>query len=204
MQHCRLLPEVLSSGALEQETSVRTNSTQNDADLVAAVCTGDMRALGELIERHQQEVLALAYRILGRWDLAEDIGQEAFLRVNRSACKYQSKAKVTTWLYRITVNLCLDLLRRAKRAPVAMSDGFRLSAPSAPDPLEASERVDMVRQAVLDLPVRQRTVLNLLRYQGLSHQEITEATGWSRSAVESLLVRAYANLRKSLSDLKER
>ena len=204
MQDCRLLPEVLSSGALEQGTSVRTNGTQSDADLVAAVGTGDMCALGELVGRHQQKVLALAYRILGHWDLAEDIGQEVFLRVSRSARKYQSKSKVTTWLHRITVNLCLDSLRRAKRDPAAISANLRLSASSAPDPLEASERVTMVRQAVLDLPARQRTVLNLHRYQGLSHQEITEATGWSRSAVESLLVRAYANLRKSLSDLKER
>lgn len=204
MQDCRLLREALSSGALEQGTSVRIYGTESDADLVTAVGTGDMCALGELIGRHQQEVLALAYRILGRWDLAEDIGQEVFLRVNRSAYKYQPKARVMTWLYRITANLCLDSLRRAKRAPVTMSDDLRLSASSDPDPLEVSERVDMVRQAVSDLPVRQRTVLNLNRYQGLSHQEITEATGWSRSAVESLLVRAYANLRKSLSDLKER
>jgi len=203
MQDCRLLPEVLSSGALEQGTFVRTNGNESDADLVAAAGAGDMCALGELVGRHQQKVLALAYRFLGRWDLAEDIGQEVFLRVHRSARKYRPKAKVTTWLYRITVNLCLDSLRRAKRDPVALSNKIGLSAPSGRDPLEASERVSMVRQAVSDLPVRQRTVLNLHRYQGLSHQEITEATGWSRSAVESLLVRAYANLRKSLSDLKE-
>ena len=65
------------------------------------------------------------------------------------------------------------------------------------------ERVDMVRQAVADLPDRQRAVINLHRYKGMSHKDITESTGWSQSAVESLLVRAYANLRQSLSQLKE-
>ena len=162
-----------------------------------------MRALGELIRRHQQKVLALAYRTLGRWDLAEDVAQEVFLRVHRSAPRFKPKAKVTTWLYRVTVNLCLDTLRRAKRTPVAIPEEVSFSAPTGRNPLEARERVAMVQRAVANLPDRQRTALNLCRYQGLSHKEIAEATGWSASAVESLLVRAYANLRKSLSKLKD-
>ena len=66
-----------------------------------------MDALGELVRRHQQSIHALAYRTLGHWDLAEDVAQEVFLRVYHSADKYQPKAKVSTWLYRIAVNLCL-------------------------------------------------------------------------------------------------
>ena len=174
----------------------------SDLKLMTEVGAGNMRALGELIRRHQQKILALAYRTLGRWDLAEDVTQEVFLRVHRSASKFKPKAKVTTWIYRIAVNLCLDTLRRAKRTPVAIPDGDKLSAPTGRDPLEARERVEMVQRAVANLPDRQRTVLNLFRYQELSHKEIIEATGWSASAVESLLVRAYANLRKSLSKLK--
>ena len=174
----------------------------SDLELMTKVGAGDMCALGELIRRHQQKVLALAYRTLGRWDLAEDVTQEVFLRVHRSASRFKPKAKVTTWLYRIAVNLCLDTLRRAKRNPVAIPDEDKLSAPTGRDPLEARERVELVQRAVADLPDRQRTVLNLFRYQELSHKEIIEATGWSASAVESLLVRAYANLRKSLSKLK--
>jgi len=164
---------------------------------------GDMRALGELIRRHQQKILALAYRTLRRWDLAEDVTQEVFLRVHRSASKFKPKAKVTTWMYRIAVNLCMDTLRRAKRTPIAIPDENKLPAPTGRDTLEARERIDMIQRAVANLPDRQRTVLNLFRYQELSHKEITEATGWSASSVESLLVRAYANLRKSLSNLKE-
>ena len=162
-----------------------------------------MDALGELVRRHQQNIQALAYRTLGSWDFAEDVAQEVFLRVYHSAGKYQPKAKVSTWLYRIAVNLCLDAMRRSKRAPAALSKDADLPVRSVPDPLEASERVEIIRQAVSDLPDRQKTVLNLHRYEGLSHRDIAEVTGWSQPAVESLLVRAYANLRKSLSKLME-
>ena len=162
-----------------------------------------MHALGELVDRHQQKILMFAYRTLGRWDLAEDVVQDVFLRVHRSAARYKPTAKVTTWLYRIAVNLSLDAIRRDKRGPVSIADDADLSVPARGDALEAHERVDMVQQAVAALPDRQRVVVNLHRYEMLSHQEITETTGWSQSAVESLLVRAYANLRESLSGLRE-
>jgi len=181
------------------------NSTPHspDAELVAAVGAGDMAALGELVHRHQDKAVGLAYRVLGRWDSAEDIAQEAFLRVHRSARRFKPKAKFTTWLYRIVVNLCLDLRRRDARAPVAMPERLDLAAPRGDDELEARERGEIVRAAVAELPRRQRVVLALHRYQGLSHREVAEATGWSASAVESLLVRAYARLRTRLARLKE-
>jgi len=185
------------------ENDVQPGSAQSDVNLVAAVGVGDMHALGELVDRHQRKILLFAYRTLGRWDLAEDVAQDVFLRVYRSAARYKPTAKVTTWLYRIAVNLSPDAMRRDKRRPDPIVDDAALSAPARRDPLEARERVDMVRRAVAALPDRQRVVVNLHRYEGWSHQEITEAVGWSQSAVESLLVRAYANLRESLSGLRE-
>ena len=87
--------------------------------------------------------------------------------------------------------------------PVEIENWSGVPDPSlASDPIEVRERVERVRGAVADLPERQRTVLILHRYEGLSHKEIAESTGRSESAVESLLVRAYANLRRTLSDLK--
>jgi len=166
------------------------------------VAHGEMDALSELVRRHQKLVLRTAYRMLGRWDLADDVGQETFLRVHRAAKTYRPEAKFTTWLYRIVISLCLDVARRAKRAPVEIENWSGVPDPTlAPDPIEVRERVERVRAAVADLPERQRTVLILHRYEGLSHKEIAESTGWSESAVESLLVRAYANLRRTLSDL---
>jgi len=182
---------------------LKPDSAEIDANLVAAVGAGDMHALGELVKRHQRGILLFAYRTLGRWDLAEDVAQDVFLRVHRSAARYKPTAKVTTWIYRIAVNLSFDVLRSRKRRPVRLADDTSLAAPAGRDLIEARERIDMVQQAVADLPDRQRVVINLHRYKGMSHKDITDSTGWSQSAVESLLVRAYANLRQSLSELKE-
>ena len=200
---CTPIKNRLPSRMSDCRRLVLEKEEHSDLELMTKIGAGDMCALGELIQRHQQKILALAYRTLGRWDLAEDVTQEVFLRVHRSASRFKPKAKVTTWMYRIAVNLCMDTLRRTKRTPIAIPNEDILPAPTDRDALEARERVDMVQQAVANLPDRQRTVLNLFRYQELSHKEIVEATGWSASSVESLLVRAYANLRKSLSNLKE-
>jgi RNA polymerase sigma-70 factor (ECF subfamily) len=176
------------------------NVAPSEAELMACVADGSMPALAELVRRHQDKVLALSYRMLGRWDLAEDVAQEAFLRVYRGAAQYEPNAAFTTWLYRVVVNLCLDTKRKVRRAPLPLPDDTPVQADDR-DPLEAREQAERVQQAVAGLPERQRAVLVLHRYQGLSHREIAQAMGWSESAVESLLVRAYANLRKAVASL---
>jgi RNA polymerase sigma-70 factor (ECF subfamily) len=162
-----------------------------------------MCALGDLVRRHQHAAGAFAFRMLGRWDSAEDVVQEAFLHVHRAARRYQPDAKFTTWLYRIVLNLCRDVARRARQAPAQLSEAAEPERAPAADPLEARERAARVHRAVAALPERQRTAVILHRYQGLSHREVAQATGWSESAVESLIVRAYAALREELADLRD-
>ena len=179
-------------------------SHSDDAKLMASIATGDTAALGELVARHQEKVLALALRTLGRRDLAEDAAQDVFVKVFRAARRYRPRAKFTTWLYRIVVNHCLDMLRKAKRRKLLAGD--LPPAPAEADAatqLEASETATRVRQAVGALPARQRIAIILHRYHEMSHSAIAEATGWSQSAVESLLVRAYAALRVALADLQD-
>ncbi|MCA9242484.1 MAG: sigma-70 family RNA polymerase sigma factor [Phycisphaerales bacterium] len=172
---------------------------QDDVDqqLMRRVAQGDRAALGDLVRRHQERVLALATRFLGDAILAEDVCQETFLRVMRSAAAYQPTARFTTWLYRIVANLSWDQRRRARRAPrPAPTDAMDEPASVG---LEGAELRETVRQAVAALPERQRLALVLHRYHGMSHADIAAATGWSQSAVESCLVRAYATLRGSLT-----
>ena len=180
-----------------------TTEGTTDEQLMLKLSRQDMSALGELVQRHQQRVLELAFRTLGKWDLAEDVAQEAFLRVHRAAGSYKPKAKFTTWLYRIVVNLCLDERRRGARNGTSLDDVI-LEPQGKPDcdVTEKKEIAQLVRDAVNGLPERQRLTLVLHRYEGLSHRQIAEITGWSGSAVESLLVRAYANLREKLSKMK--
>jgi RNA polymerase sigma-70 factor (ECF subfamily) len=180
-----------------------TNDTPNDAQLMARLADGDMSALGELAHRHQARVLELSFRTLGAWDLAEDIAQETFLRVLRAAKRYEPTAKFTTWLYRIVINLCLDEKRKQAKAGVPLEPAIHEQVTGSLDnPSEKEEVAALVRAAVQALPERQRLALILHRYDGLNHAEISEATGWTRSAVESLLVRAYANLRGKLTKMK--
>ena len=175
----------------------------SDEDLLASVAAGNLGALGELVRRHQNKVMTLSYRYLGSWDLAEDIAQETFLKVCQSAKRYHPSAKFTTWLYRIVVNLCIDHLRREKRRNrLLRSPRLGLAIADPPDCLELNEHAERVRKAVTSLPERQRQAVILHRYQELSHAEIAQITGWSKSTVESLLVRAYKTLRKLLAEFK--
>ncbi len=174
----------------------------SDEELMSRLAQGDMGSLGDLVQRHQQGVGAFAFRMLGNRDTADDVVQDAFLHVHRAARRYRPDAKFTTWLYSIVVNLCRDAARRSRRAPCQLSEDAAPGFVPPADPIEARERVERVRRAVEGLPGRQRTAVILHRYQGFSHRDIARATGWSESAVESLIVRAYATLREKLADLK--
>ena len=174
-----------------------SNSAQTpaDAELMRELAAGRMEALAALVRRHQHSVRAIAWRMTGREDAADDITQETFLRVYRSAGSYRPTAAFTTWLYRIVVNLCLD---RA-RAPRMVDLPEDAPAPETADgPLLRAERLEAVRKAVAALPERQRIAVILHRFEGLSHAQIAAATGWSEPAVESLLTRAYETLRAAL------
>lgn len=172
----------------------------DDVALVRRTADGDRQAFGLLIQRHQRRVVALATRLLSSPERAEDIAQEAFIRVFRSAARFEPRARFSTWLYRIVVNLCNDE-RRRWRFRFARLFGDVPAAATAPA-VETEETVVRVRSAVDALPDRQRTVLVLHRFEWLSCREVAEVTGFSESSVESLLVRAYANLRKSLAELE--
>jgi len=174
-----------------------------DEELMAATAKGATAEFEELVRRHQQKAFALALRILGQRDMAKDISQEAFLRVLRSAKRYRPQAKFTTWLYRIVVNLCLDARRKARGISVDIS-GFSDRLESSPENnpaaiLEAKECRKLVWDALEILTKRERIAVLLHRFHGLSHAEVAHVTGWSRSAIESLLVRAYQKLRKKLA-----
>jgi RNA polymerase sigma-70 factor, ECF subfamily len=177
----------------------------DDHELMRLLAVGQREALSVLVRRHQGQALALAYRFLGRWDVAEDVCQEAFIRVMNKAGDYQPTAAFTTWLYRIVVNLCWDRRRQAARDPIHLTDEAAALAPAVvdPAPAEQDETQVRVRRAIAQLPDRQRLVLVLHRYNSMSHKEICTATGWSTGAVESCLVRAYQQLRRSLSDLND-
>lgn len=175
-------------------------SLPSDEELLRRSAAGDREAFEHLVRAHQHRVVQLAMRLLGSLDQAEDVAQEAFLRVYKSASTFQPRAKFSTWLYRVVVNLCHDQRRKWKWRPMRIADDP--PAPIHRSHIEQDEISARVHATIDQLPQRQRTVLILHRFENLSYHDIAQSTGFSESAVESLLMRAYANLRQSLKDLK--
>ena len=173
-----------------------------DMSLMRRVGAGDQEAFGDVIRGHQQRVWAVAFRFTRRPEDADDITQEAFIRLWKAAAKWEPAARLSTWLYRVTANLCLDY--RKKRNPMAMSlsEDIAASCGTGGEAMEAQEAAGRVQRAIAALPERQRMAVILHRFEGLSYEEIAKVTQWSEAAIESLLSRAYAALRIELADMR--
>src|SRR6266705_5167018 len=186
----------------------RSEEDAEDVRLMRLVSQGDTSAFEELVERHQALVAGTVARMLGSNSDVEDIAQQVFIRVWKSASRYKPRAKFTTWLLKITRNLVFNELRRTKRRaqvpiqPEPDADEITLQdeVTSAPDAsLLESELQQEIEKAILQLPDTQRMALVLRRYEQLSYDEIAEVLDLSVPAVKSVLFRARTELRSRLS-----
>ncbi len=179
------------------------------------IAEGDEDAFEILVDRHQASVLNLIYRFIGDRTQAKDLAQEVFIKVWQAAKTYRPEAKFTTWLYRITANLCFNELKSSRRrkwfsfhrsdeeGEYTLEETLADRAPSAEDLLLEKERSRQISDALQSLPNNQRMALVLKRYDDLSYQEIAQVIGCSIPAVESLLVRAKKTLQEKLSFLEK-
>lgn len=168
---------------------------------MARVARGDERAFQVLARRHLPAMLGLARRILRNAAEAEDVAQEALMRVWAHAPRWRPLALFRTWLTRVVVNLCLDRKRRAPWVELDAAGEIVDPAPGAADKAETDERERMVAVATDKLPARQRSAIMLTYGEGMSNAEVAEILDTSVSAVETLLVRGKQNLRHALSSL---
>ena len=189
-----------------------------DADqiLMRRFQDGDESAFEVLVHKYQGLVLSLVRRYLGsRFAGVDDVAQQVFVRVFRSKMTYQPKAKVKTWLYSITVNACLNEIRRLRAEKNRRVNSFTAvfgdatgeegtpafedaRSPKASSDMEGGEVAEQVRAAVDQLPDQQRLALVLTRFHGCSYEEVAESMETTIPAVKSLLTRARENLRKRL------
>ena len=191
----------------EPSSPPRTEEDAEDVRLMALVSGGDAGAFEQLVERHQRLVIGTVTRMLGTNSDAEDIAQQVFVRIWKSAKRYVPRAKFTTWLLKITRNLVFnELRRRSRHAEVSLQSEteeeerpIRDEHATAPDAsLLEQELQKAIDAAIARLPETQRMAVVLRRYEELSYEEIAEALDQSVSAVKSLLFRARSELRESL------
>lgn len=175
----------------------------SDDALVLAVAQGDRRAFRELMLRHVPGMVALAQRILGSHGDADDVVQEAFLRLWKHAPHWApaGEAEIRTWLGRVVTNLCIDLWRKKPSLP--LDHAMHIADPSkgAAERWQDSNRRHLLQRCLQRLPLRQRTAVVLSYYEGLAGIEIAKIMDLSPAAVESLLVRARRALRRDLVSL---
>jgi RNA polymerase sigma-70 factor, ECF subfamily len=178
-----------------------------DEELVERSIGGDLDSFNQLVTRWERPIYALAYRVLGREEDARDVSQEAFLRAFRALPGFKGQAKFSSWLYRITLNLCRDWIRRRNRsrelqAPEGI-DVIELAAEQGPTESveDLVSRKDLTRRvavAMQALSEDQRTTIVLKEYEGLTFQEISDLLGVPLSTVKTRLYQGLTVLRREL------
>jgi RNA polymerase sigma-70 factor (ECF subfamily) len=168
----------------------------SDADLVTAARTGDHEAFAELVRRHERHVYNLAYRMLGRSEDARDASQEAFVSCYRNLRRFRGDAAFATWLHRIAVNACYDILRKRPQEPVELTEGvMETTGGDLAD--RAASAID-VQRALLDVQADFRVVVVMHDVQGLPYDQIAEALDVPVGTVKSRLHRGRVALGAAL------
>jgi RNA polymerase sigma-70 factor (ECF subfamily) len=182
-----------------------------DAALMLRVKQGDTEAFAQLVDKYKQPVMNVVYRMLRDATEAEDVAQNVFVQVYKSADRYRIAAKFSTWLFTITRNLCLNEIRRRSRHPADSMDAPHpehqdqplnqfedKKGSSPPDTLLHGELEEKIEAALDALPENQRAAILLCRQNELSYEEIAKVLGCSLSATKSLIHRGRETLKEKL------
>jgi RNA polymerase sigma-70 factor (ECF subfamily) len=171
-----------------------------DRVLVAAFLAGSQDAFAVIVNRHQRAVYQVCYRFVRNHEDAADLAQDVFVRAFKGLSHFKGDSALGTWLYRVGVNCCLNRLA-AKRPPTEAIDASQHVDQKRDDPLRSvlrTEKAEHVRQAIAQLPPKQRATLLLRVYQDLSHEEIAAILGSSVGATKANFFHALGNLKRLL------
>jgi len=206
------MPDV-SSSAVTAETCRMSGRSRDDvprpitaSEVVSRAASGDTTAFERIVMENERRVLAVAWRMLGRMDEAEDAAQEVFLRAYRFLHRVDPQKPLTPWLIRITVNVCHDLRRRSRRETTLEDEHGAeqvLEPAGGPDAVFADdERRRLLWTALDTLPDKERAAIVLRDLEGLSTKEVAEALESSPATVRSQISSARLKIRKVLDRLK--
>lgn len=176
------------------------DSAEDDAQLLSRIQRGNHAAFSLLVHRHAARFYRVAYRMMSDRSEAEDIVQEAFVKLWERPGLWQAErnTRFTTWFYRVVVNLCLDHHKKKRPLPLADDNMVADGGETHEETLIRLERQRSLEAAIAALPKRQRVALNLCFYEGLSNQQAADIMEVSLKGLQSLLMRAKATLKKTL------
>ena len=189
-------------------TTTESSCDEENVRLMMKVRDGDMKAFERLVELNQRAVIGTVARMLNNLDDAHDIAQQVFIRVWRSAARYEPSAKFTTWLFTITRNLVFnEMRRRTRKREVSIEEQLEVhhldhAAPERANPDVQAQQEELERAidaAIQSLPEKQRLAVALRKYEDMPYEEICVVLGMSLSAVKSLLFRARNDLKAKLA-----
>jgi RNA polymerase sigma-70 factor (ECF subfamily) len=182
-----------------------------DAALMLRVKQGDTAAFAELVDKYKRPVINVVYRMIRDLSEAEDIAQNVFVQVYKSADRYKVASKFSTWLFTIARNLCLNEIRRRSRHPTDSMDATPADTeersaqqyedkrnPLASESILQSELAQKIEDAIAELPENQRLALLLCKQDELSYDEIAKVLNCSLSATKSLIHRGRETLKEKL------
>jgi len=186
--------------------------TDPDVQLMLSFQEGDEHAFRKLFSKYQTRIINFCFRFCSDRELAEDLAQEVFLRVYRAANQYRPKARFSTWIYRIAVNVCLNESRKLKKRyltqstdrPVADGQNSRLpeyrdeNQVSADDMMASGQRDEQIKDALQNLPEQQRMAVLLRIYNEFSYNEIASQMSVSQGKVKTLIFRGRQTLKQTL------
>ncbi len=177
--------------------------TPSDEELMLSVRDGDLQAFGQLVLRHQSAAWGVAYRFLADSGEAEDMVQEAFLRILDAADRYRPTASFRTYLYRVLTRLCIDHKRKRRPIPTDRLPDVPTPGHTQAGRIERAETESAIREALDSLPPKYRLVIILRYFEGLNGAEIAEAMKTTPKGVERLLARARQSLEPLLGSFRE-
>lgn len=182
-----------------------------DDQLIAGILNGDQKCFKELVDKYQPLVLNTCHSFLHSKSDAEDVAQEVFIQVFLSVHTFKKEAKLSTWLYRISINKALNFIRDNKKRKifqrldnffsVSQTRGLQIAddTTSYYEGLDAeSERIALLHKSIRELPENQKIAFTLNHFENLPYAEIAEVMNVSLSSVEGLIHRARVNVRKKI------
>jgi RNA polymerase sigma-70 factor (ECF subfamily) len=184
--------------------SERALPDKSDKELISAISDGDRDSFRIFAKRHTSMIYAVAFRMFMKNEDAEDITQEVLIKIWNKAHLWDdsSKAAVSTWIYRITYNTCIDKKRRQKKHIIELDENTPDTGKGTDHETKSRQTSEIISASLQKLPERQRIAIILCHYQELSMSEAAEIIGTSAKAVESLLSRAKRSLKQDLKKYK--